>query len=73
MMAPTSAAGMVSRLRAQPAGRLGKRLNAMGIFTIDDMRDADPVLIRKKCNVVVQRTVRELRGTPASNWNRPGG
>lgn len=46
------------------AGRLGKRLNAMGIFTIKDMREADPVLIRKKFNVVVQRTVLELRGIP---------
>ncbi|WP_458117290.1 Y-family DNA polymerase [Arthrobacter sp. D2-10] len=44
------------------AGRLGKRLNAMGIFTIQDLRDADPVLIRKKFNVVVQRTVLELNG-----------
>ncbi|GAB3547472.1 Y-family DNA polymerase [Arthrobacter tumbae] len=46
------------------AGRLGKRLNVMGIHTIKDLRDADPVLIRKRFNVVVQRKVLELRGVP---------
>ncbi|WP_264670104.1 hypothetical protein [Arthrobacter sp. VKM Ac-2550] len=37
------------------AGRLGKRLNALGIFTIADLRAADPVMIRKKFSVVFQR------------------
>lgn len=46
------------------AGRLGKRLNALGIYTIRDLRDADPVMIRRKFSVVLQRTVLELRGTP---------
>ncbi|MCU6479003.1 DUF4113 domain-containing protein [Arthrobacter sp. A2-55] len=47
------------------AGRLAKRLNALGIFTVADLRDADPVMIRHKFSVVVQRTVLELRGIPA--------
>ena len=46
------------------AGRLGKRLNALGIHTIADLRDADPVMIRKKFSVVLMRTVLELNGTP---------
>ncbi|WP_026533869.1 Y-family DNA polymerase [Arthrobacter sp. H14] len=46
------------------AGRLGKKLNALGIFTIRDLRDADPVMVRRKFSVVLQRTVLELRGTP---------
>lgn len=46
------------------AGRLGKRLNAIGIFTIADLKAADPVMIRSKFSVVLQRTVLELNGTP---------
>lgn len=46
------------------AGRLGKRLNAMGIYTVADLRDADPVMIRKRFSVVLQRTVLELNGVP---------
>ncbi|WP_372699074.1 Y-family DNA polymerase [Arthrobacter sp. JSM 101049] len=45
-------------------GRTGKRLNALGIDTIADLRDADPLMIRKKFSVVLQRTVLELNGTP---------
>jgi DNA polymerase V len=46
------------------AGRLSKRLNVMGIFTVLDLVRADPVVIRDKFSVVVMRTVLELRGTP---------
>ncbi|OMH32582.1 DNA polymerase V subunit UmuC [Tersicoccus sp. Bi-70] len=46
------------------ASRLGKRLNLMGIETVAQLRDADPVLIRDRFNVVVMRTVLELRGIP---------
>ncbi|WP_417219712.1 Y-family DNA polymerase [Arthrobacter sp.] len=45
-------------------GRTGTRLNALGIDTIADLRDADPLMIRKKFSVVLQRTVLELNGTP---------
>lgn len=44
------------------AGRTKKRLTELGIHTIADLRAADPGLIRKKFNVVMQRTVYELRG-----------
>jgi DNA polymerase V len=44
------------------AGRTGKRLAAMGIFTARDLRDADAKWIRKKFSVVMERTVHELRG-----------
>jgi DNA polymerase V len=45
------------------AGRLGKRLNAIGIFTIADLKASDPVAMRKKFSVVLQRTILELNGT----------
>lgn len=44
------------------ARRLSKRLNSIGIHTIKDLRDADPVRIKKKFGVVVQRSLYELRG-----------
>lgn len=47
------------------AGRLAKRLEAMGIETVADLRDADPVAIRHKFSVVQMRTVLELNGFPA--------
>jgi DNA polymerase V len=46
------------------AGRLTKRLNAIGIHTIGDLAAADPVAIRDKFSVVMMRTVLELQGTP---------
>ena len=46
------------------AGRLGKRLNALGIFTIQDLKAADPVFMRSKFSVVLQRTILELNGIP---------
>src|SRR5699024_192524 len=44
--------------------RITKRLNTMGIFTVKDFRDADPVQIRNKFSIVQMRTLLELRGTP---------
>ncbi|MDQ0662109.1 DNA polymerase V [Arthrobacter ulcerisalmonis] len=46
------------------AGRLMKRLNVLGIFTVLDLVRADPVMIRDKFSVVLMRTVLELRGIP---------
>ncbi|WP_346057222.1 DUF4113 domain-containing protein [Leucobacter alluvii] len=46
------------------AGRTGKRLAAMSIFTAKDLRDADAKWIRKKFSIVMERTVFELRGIP---------
>jgi DNA polymerase V len=42
----------------QSAAALGK----MGIHTVQDLRLADPAWIRSRFNVVLERTVRELRG-----------
>lgn len=46
------------------AGRLTKRLNVLGIFTVQDLVRTDPVMIRDRFSVVLMRTVLELRGTP---------
>jgi DNA polymerase V len=46
------------------AGRLGKRLNALGIFTIADLKAADPVVMRKTFSVLMQRTIMELNEIP---------
>lgn len=43
-------------------GKIEARLEVIGIRTVQDLRDADPELMRSKFSVVVERTVRELRG-----------
>ncbi|TXN75530.1 Y-family DNA polymerase [Methylobacterium sp. WL18] len=44
--------------------RLVQRLAKIGITTPLQLRDADPTMIRQRFNVVLQRTVLELQGTP---------
>ncbi|ENB7489449.1 Y-family DNA polymerase [Citrobacter koseri] len=44
--------------------RIGKKLQAMGIKTALDLADTDIRFIKKHFNVVLERTVRELRGEP---------
>ncbi len=44
--------------------RISKKLEAMGIKTVLQMADTDIRFIRKHFNVVLERTVRELRGEP---------
>lgn len=51
--------------------RLARRLVAMGIRTVADLRDSDPLVIRRKFSVVVQRTVLELRGEPCFPFEEP--
>ncbi len=41
-----------------------QKLDAMGIKTVLDLADTDIRFIRKHFNVVLERTVRELRGEP---------
>lgn len=53
------------------AGRTGKKLAGMGIFTAHDLRDADAKLIRKRFSVVLERTVMELRGVPCIELEGP--
>lgn len=43
--------------------RTAKRLGAMGILTIKDFIEADPVVIREKFSIVQMRTLLELQGT----------
>jgi DNA polymerase V len=58
--------------------RWKKRLNEAGLFTVRELRDAHAPAIRKRFNVVLERTVRELRGVrcipleeqPAENRHR---
>jgi len=45
-------------------GRIAKRLNAMGIETAQDLAAQSTWTLRKHFNVVLERTVRELRGEP---------
>ena len=44
--------------------RISKKLNDMGIKTALQLADAPTPLIRKHFNIVLERTVRELRGEP---------
>jgi len=46
------------------AGRLEKRLNAIGIVTVADLAVADPTMVRKNTSVVTMRTALEVRGVP---------
>lgn len=44
--------------------RISKKLNTMGIITAKDLSEQSTYIIRKHFNVVLERTVRELRGEP---------
>lgn len=44
--------------------RLSAKLQAIGIHTVADLRAADHSAIRARFGVVLERTVRELQGTP---------
>jgi len=44
--------------------RIGKKLESMGIHKVIQLADTDIRFIRKHFNVVLERTVRELRGEP---------
>ena len=46
------------------ATRLTKRLNALGIRSILDLKNANPVMIRDRFSIVMMRTVLELQGQP---------
>lgn len=54
---------------------VGRRMNAhfegMGIKTAMDLAKADPWMLRKKFSVVVEKTARELTGTPCLELDEP--
>ncbi|AKV55147.1 DNA polymerase V subunit UmuC [Bifidobacterium actinocoloniiforme DSM 22766] len=45
--------------------RLTKKLESTGILTALDLQRADPTAMRRRFSVLLERTVLELRGTPA--------
>lgn len=49
--------------------RLVERLAIQGIKTAWDLRCADPKTVRRRFSVTLERTVRELQGTPCSEMN----
>lgn len=53
------------------AGRLGARLAGLGIYTVADLADADPGTMRRRFSVVLERTIRELNGTPCIPFEAP--
>jgi DNA polymerase V len=44
--------------------RIGKQLVDQGIRTVWDLRQLDPAAVRQRWSVVLEKTVRELQGTP---------
>jgi len=43
--------------------KLAHKLNDMGIYTVKDLRDTDPVMMRDRLSVVTEKTIHELNGT----------
>ncbi|GAB3000679.1 Y-family DNA polymerase [Psychrosphaera aestuarii] len=50
-------------------GRLGKKLNILGIHTALDLKKQSPKTMRKQFSVVVERTVEELNGKICLSWD----
>ena len=42
--------------------RIGRQLRALGVHTVLDLKRSDPVAVRNRWSVVLERTVRELQG-----------
>lgn len=45
--------------------RIGKQLKEAGIATVQELVQLDPVTVARRWSVVLERTVRELQGTPS--------
>ena len=52
--------------------RIAERLAVMGINTVEDLRCADPELIRQQFSIVLERTVKELNGIPCIELDEAG-
>jgi DNA polymerase V len=52
-------------------GRTTSKLHAMGITTALELARTNPAFIRRNFTVVLERTVRELRGKVVSTWRMP--
>ena len=44
--------------------RIGQQLKDAGIHTVLDLTRLDPAMVRRRWSVILERTVRELQGTP---------
>lgn len=44
--------------------QIGRQLKDIGIATVQDLVQLDPVMVARRWSVVLERTVRELQGTP---------
>ena len=66
-MSATSLDTLLARIGVGEVWGIGRKLTAqlqaIGIHTVRDLRDADASQLRKRFSVVLERTVRELRGT----------
>lgn len=51
--------------------RMKMHLEALGIKTAMDLAKADPWMLRKKFSVVIEKTARELAGTPCLELDEP--
>ncbi len=51
--------------------RMKMHLDALGIKTAMDLAKADPRMLRKKFSVVIEKTARELAGTPCLELDEP--
>lgn len=51
--------------------RMKMHLDALGVKTAMDLAKADPWMLRKKFSVVIEKTARELAGTPCLELDEP--
>lgn len=49
--------------------RIGTQLQEAGIQTVMDLKQLDPAIVKRRWSVVLERTVRELRGTPCIGFD----
>jgi len=65
-LTPAQESNVFGHLEVGDVWGIGRRqsvkLHAMGIETVSQLRDADPASMRAKFGVVIEKTIRELRG-----------
>lgn len=66
ILTPSQQANVLSHIEVSDVWGVGRKLSAklqtMGIETVLQLRDADPASMRAKFGVVMEKTIRELRG-----------
>ena len=53
--------------------KIGQQLQAAGIHTVLDLKQLDPAMVKQRWSVVLERTVRELQGTPCIGFEQEPG